>query len=197
MTSPYPSYDVLEKWDSPSFDDITRAVLHRRLNAIPERRFFTPSEWELVEMLSSHLIPQPDAKPPIPICPWIDEKLAAGAGEGFRRTGEPPAGEIWRTGLAAIDSESRRRHGLRFVDVEQPLREMLLREIHGGVVSDAWTGVEPKRFLIDVVLKTVVGIYYSHPDAWSEIGFGGPASPRGYVRLGLDRHDGWEAEEAR
>ena len=34
------------------------------------------------------------------------------------------------------------------------------------------------------------------PTAWNEIGFGGPASPRGYVRMGLDRRDPWEAVEA-
>lgn len=197
MTSRYPAYDVLQKWDSPSFDDITRAVLHRRLNSVPERRFFSPSEWELVELLSGHLIPQADRDPPIPICPWIDEKLADGAGDGFRRFGEPRSEEVWRTGLAAIDDECRRRNSSRFVEVARDRREMLLREIQSGVVSDAWRGVEPRRFLIDVVLKTMVAIYYSHPDAWSEIGFGGPASPRGYVRLGLDRRDMWEAEEDR
>ena len=37
---------------------------------------------------------------------------------------------------------------------------------------------------------------YSHPKAWNEIGFGGPASPRGYVRLDGDRPDPWEAAEA-
>ncbi|MGH6677602.1 MAG: gluconate 2-dehydrogenase subunit 3 family protein, partial [Bradyrhizobium sp.] len=36
---------------------------------------------------------------------------------------------------------------------------------------------------------------YAHPAAWSEIGFGGPASPRGYVRLGANRRDEWEAAE--
>ena len=39
-----------------------------------------------------------------------------------------------------------------------------------------------KRLLPDVVFA-----YYAHPTAWNEIGFGGPASPRGYVRMGFDR----------
>lgn len=43
------------------------------------------------------------------------------------------------------------------------------------------------------LLAAIVKIYYAHPAAMSEIGFGGPASPRGYVRLGADRFDGWEA----
>ena len=40
------------------------------------------------------------------------------------------------------------------------------------------------------------GLFYSHPTAWNEIGFGGPASPRGYVRLDGDHRDAWEAAEA-
>ena len=34
------------------------------------------------------------------------------------------------------------------------------------------------------------------PTAWNEIGWGGPASPRGYVRMGYDERDPWEAAEA-
>jgi hypothetical protein len=47
------------------------------------------------------------------------------------------------------------------------------------------------------VLLDIVSAYYAHPTAWNEIGFGGPASPRGYVRMGLDRRDPWEAVEAK
>ncbi|WP_369127188.1 hypothetical protein [Paenibacillus antri] len=35
--------------------------------------------------------------------------------------------------------------------------------------------------------------YYSHPAVWSEIGYGGPAYPRGYVRTQLGQLDPWEA----
>jgi hypothetical protein len=41
----------------------------------------------------------------------------------------------------------------------------------------------------------IVVAYYAHPTAWNEIGFGGPASPRGYVRMGFDKRDPWEAAE--
>ena len=33
-------------------------------------------------------------------------------------------------------------------------------------------------------MRGVLGAFYSHPWAWNEIGFGGPAYPRGYARLG-------------
>jgi hypothetical protein len=46
-------------------------------------------------------------------------------------------------------------------------------------------------------MKDVIGNYYAHPAAWSEIGFNGPASPRGHIRLSLDSRDPWEAEEKR
>ena len=43
----------------------------------------------------------------------------------------------------------------------------------------------------------IVRAYYAHPTAWSEIGWGGPASPRGYVRMDFDERDPWEAAEAK
>ena len=43
----------------------------------------------------------------------------------------------------------------------------------------------------------IVRAYYAHPTAWSEIGWGGPASPRGYVRMGFDERDPWEAAEVK
>ena len=64
----------------------------------------------------------------------------------------------------------------------------------GRVESRYWGDLPAGGFFLHVLLKQTVGIYYSHPAAWSEIGFGGPASPRGYVRLGFNERDPWEAE---
>ena len=141
------------------------------------------------------MLPRADAAR-VPIVPWIDEALATGKIASFRRSGEPHDREVWREGLAAIDREARRRHGARFAELDAACGEMLLQDLRGGAVSDGWTGVAPKRFLIDVVLKALVAVFYSHPAAWSAIGFGGPASPRGYVRFQLDKHDPWEASAA-
>ena len=46
-------------------------------------------------------------------------------------------------------------------------------------------------------VRDIVLAYYAHPTAWSEIGWGGPASPRGYVRLDFDERDPWEAAEVK
>jgi hypothetical protein len=51
-------------------------------------------------------------------------------------------------------------------------------------------------FFRERVTHDVLAAYYSHPTAWNEIGFGGPAAPRGYVRMYFNRRDPWEAAEA-
>jgi hypothetical protein len=37
--------------------------------------------------------------------------------------------------------------------------------------------------------------FYSHPWAWNEIGFPGPAYPRGYLNLGVDARERWEVRD--
>ena len=40
------------------------------------------------------------------------------------------------------------------------------------------------------------GAYYAHPYAWDEIGFGGPAYPRGYFALNNGAPEPWEPRES-
>ena len=193
--SPYPDYDVLDKWDTPSWNDQTRAIVKRRLEEVPQRRFFTAEEWALLEALVARLVPQPDREEPIPIVPWIDAKLADNRGPGYRYADMPPQRAAWRQGLAAIAAEAEERHGIPFVRLAAGQQDALLREIQQGRTDGRWWGdLPPGGFFTHHLLKETVAIYYAHPAAWSEIGFGGPASPRGYVRLGLDERDPWEAE---
>jgi hypothetical protein len=196
VKTPYAQYDVLEKWDSPSFDTKTRGVIASRLHTVPPRRFFSDDEWRLLEAIIARLIPQPNRPDPVPIAAWIDDQLCTGRGEGFRHDNMPPMPIAWRNGLAAIDAEAVSRHATRFTELDAAACDALLHEIELDKVDPPlWAGIPAQRFFIDILLKTVAGIYYSHPAAWSEIGFGGPASPRGYVRLGFDQRDAWEAKE--
>lgn len=194
--SPYPDYDVLDKWDSPSWNDTTRRVVADRLENVPRRRFFTEQEWRTLEAVCDRIVPQPDRpRDPVPIVPWIDEKLLQHQGEGFRYADMPPMEEAWRKGLHCLDSESERRYGAPFTDLSGDEQDDILKRVQTSKVrSTRWRGLPPHRFFSDL-LAEVVSIYYSHPKAWSEIGFGGPASPRGYVRIGPDTSDPWEAKE--
>ena len=45
-------------------------------------------------------------------------------------------------------------------------------------------------------MRGVLQAFYSHPWAWNEIGFGGPAYPRGYAALGVGHREHWEPDEA-
>lgn len=196
--TPYAGYDVLAKWDTPSWNDQTRAVVARRLQEVPARSFFTADEWELLEAVASRLMPQPEREAPVPIVPWIDQRLQQGVGEGYRYADMPPEPEAWRIGLAGIEHQARVRHGRGFVALAPAEQDQVLRSLQRGeAAGPAWAGLSPARFFSGVLLRSVVAVYYASPAAWSEIGFGGPASPRGYVRLGPDQRDPWEAAERR
>jgi hypothetical protein len=41
----------------------------------------------------------------------------------------------------------------------------------------------------------MLSAFYSHPWAWNEIGFGGPAYPRGFMRLGGAGKQGAQVRE--
>ncbi len=194
--APYTGYDVLAKWDTPSFDDRTREALFRRLHDIPPRRFFSNEEFSLLEALAERLAPPTPGLSYELIARWIDERVDLNLGEGFRGDGAPSLQESWRLGLTAIDGEAHRLFSGSFVALTTSAKDITIRAIHMGETERAvWRGLDPKGFFTDVLLKTIVGLVYAHPSAWSDIGFGGPASPRGYVRLGFDARDPWEAKE--
>ena len=105
--TPYADYDVLAKWDTPSWDDQTREVIRKRLTEIPARRFFSTTEWQTLEAICARVVPQPERSNPIPIVPWIDEELYHNWRDGFRYDDMPPLREAWRLGLEGINQESR------------------------------------------------------------------------------------------
>ena len=68
----------------------------------------------------------------------------------------------------------------------------------GELDSDAWEGANVSRAW-KVVMRYVAQAFYSHPWSWSEIGFGGPAYPRGYGAFGsphLGEGESWEGKES-
>ena len=75
-------------------------------------------------------------------------------------------------------------YGHRFADSEPQTREALLRQFAAGQLDrGAWERLNVTRAW-SVCMRMVLEAFYSHPWAWNEIGFGGAAYPRGYMRLG-------------
>lgn len=200
MPERYPGYDVLQKRDSPSWNDQTRAAIDARLAIDPHAHgFFTDDEWPTIRAICERIVPQTVARPrPVPLAAMIDQKLHGSASEGYRYAPLPPMRRAWRHGLAAIDAEARSRHNCRFHELSVHDQDSLLTAVQSGQVDERlWRELPPKSFFTKRILHDIVSAYYAHPTAWNEIGFGGPASPRGYVRMNFDRRDPWEASEAR
>jgi len=199
MTERYPGYDVLNKRNSVSWNEQTRAVIDARYRLDPEfHRFCDETEWRTLRSLCVQIIPQPADRPvKAPIAAMIDQKLYSGRGDGYRDARLPEQGKAWRLGLAAIDAEAAVTGGKPFCDLTEEEQRLLLGKIQRGQVSSAaWQDLPPTIFFAKRLLHDIVSAYYAHPVSWNEIGFGGPASPRGYVRMNFDRRDPWEAAEA-
>ena len=88
--------------------------------------------------------------------------------------------------------------GVPFAELSDENADALLSLMQNGDLhGPAWGDVPPKLFFAKRVLVDIPAVYYAHPTAWNELGFGGPASPRGYVRMAANRRDPWEAAEAK
>lgn len=197
MSERYPGYDVLAKRHTPSWNEQTRRVIDRRLALPREPRFLAEAEWRTLEAVCGRIVPQPKTRPPVPTAAMVDARLFENRGDGYRDYRLPPLREAWQKGLKAIRIEARRRHGVGFEALDAVEQDALLRAAQDGLLSDpAWEGMDCALFFAKRLLLDIVMAYYGHPTAWNEIGFGGPASPRGYVRMNFDRRDPWEAAEA-
>jgi Gluconate 2-dehydrogenase subunit 3 len=198
MSARFPGYDVLAKRQSPSWNEKTRQVIDQRLALPREPRFLSSEEFRTLDTVCGRIVPQPADRPPVPLAAMVDAKLHENTGDGYRDHRLPPLREAWRRGLAGIDAEARRLHNVGFAALDPAEQGALLRAVQDGeIVGDDWAGMPPAVFFAKRLLFDIVTQYYAHPTAWSEIGFGGPASPRGYVRMDFDRRDPWEAVEAK
>ena len=197
MHERFPGYDVLAKRHTPSWNAQTRRVIDRRLAVPGEPRFFSAEEFATLSAIAARMVPQPADRAPIPVAALIDAKLLAGHHDGYRAPGTPLDGEAWHQGLRALDAEAVAAHGAPFRKLPGPEQDRLLHRMQTGEMhAPEWGAMSAKSFFEKRMGRDVVMAYYSHPTAWNEIGFGGPASPRGYVRMGYDERDPWEAAEA-
>ncbi|WFU11697.1 gluconate 2-dehydrogenase subunit 3 family protein (plasmid) [Rhizobium sp. CB3090] len=200
MKDRYPGYDVLRKRGGVSWNDKTRTVIEERTAIDPvAHEHLDAIEWRTLVAICDRIIPQNVRhETPVPIAAMIDSKLTESASEGYRDARLPPLSIAWKQGLAAIEDEAKLRSRRSFAGISDAEKDALLTHISRGYVrSPLWSGLPADVFFSKRLLHDIVSAYYAFPAAWNEIGFGGPASPRGYVRLGFDRRDPWEASEAK
>ena len=110
-----------------------------------------------------------------------------------------PDREAYRIAARAIDEMAHARFGATFFELTVHRQELLLKSLHDGKPDPphpVWEQMPVHRFWT-MLMEDCVTAYYSHPWAWDEIGFGGPAYPRAYIRLENGLPEPWEAEEVR
>jgi hypothetical protein len=197
IPSRYPDYDVLAKRHGPSWNDKTREVIAGRLAVTATPLFFSASEFQLVKTIAARIVPQPTTRPTVPVAALVDRKLHADVADGYRPGGMPRQREAWRRGLRALEAEALAAFRCPFAELSEATQDELLRHAASGELKAAdWGNMRCDDFFKHRLLHDVVLAYYAHPTAWDEIGWGGPASPRGYVRLDFNDRDPWEAAEA-
>jgi hypothetical protein len=193
MHGRYPDHDVLA--DSPRWDPATREVVRARVEDVPSRRFFTKPEFACLCAFCDVVLAQ-DADPRIPVMSFVDAKLHDGRLDGFQHVGMPDDRDTWRRVAQGLDEAAIERGAERYADADQAARRAIVGAFADGTLSGGIWDALPVGIAWTVVMRSVLSAFYSHPWAWNEIGFGGPAYPRGYMRL-AEGASGAEPDEAR
>lgn len=195
----YPGFSTLKQqnfWDAK-----TREVVLDRVNNVPPIRFFNPEQVRLLTAICDRIIPQDDRddKHKIPIVPQIDKRLFENSHDGYRYESMPPDREAFHLGLEAIDQIAQHEHQRGFADLDPLQQDEILRSIHDAkptAAHEIWEKMSVHRFWM-LLVTDCAEAYYSHPYAWDEVGFGGPAYPRAYMRLERGEPEPWEVHEKR
>ncbi len=193
----YPGADILAQ--RGHWDEATRRVILDRVYNVPEFHHFQGQARATLEALCSRVIPQ-DHKPVerrVPIAPWIDQNCGRAALDGFLFEGMPPNSEAWDKGLAGLEQASQALFQAPFAGLSGEQQDQVLERVRqGDPPGEIWKSLPAQRWWIYVALRQISGVYYAHPFAWDEIGFGGPAYPRGYMALNHGEPEPWEPREA-
>ena len=195
----YPGFHTLDQ--QRFWDEATRKVVLARVHDVPPIRFFSPDEARLMQAVCDRILPQDDRdeEHKIPLVNVIDNRLYHRIIDGYRFADMPDDHEAHRLGLQAIDEIARHLYGQPFVEIGPREQDQVLQTIHEGqppAGKAIWQKMSVTRFWA-LLVQDVVDAYYAHPYAWDEIGFGGPAYPRGYMRQERGQAEPWEVNEQR
>ena len=186
----FPGFDIASQ--AEHWDDVTAATISRRIHPDPHPSFFTPNELATANALCDQLLAT-EGDPRVPVVAMIDDRLARNETDGWHHEDMPEDRDAWRRSLAGLDEEAQDRFGSDFAACRATERDVLLRDLH-RLGSDQWHGL-PAGELWGLWNRYACTAFYSHPMAWNEIGFGGPAYPRGYKNLGVGKREPFEVAD--
>lgn len=195
----YPDYSTLAQ--QKSWDEATRNAITKRVEERAPIRFFSEPEAVVLDAVIDRVMPQDDRseEKTIPILSVLDTRLFTNALNGFRYEDMPPDQQAYRLAIRAIEEMAHMRFEDSFAGLTVHQQELILQSLHDGKPDpdhEIWRQIPVYRFWA-MLMEDCVTAYYSHPWAWDEIGFGGPAYPRGYMRLENGLPEPWEKDEQR
>jgi hypothetical protein len=191
-TGRFPGFDVLGQ--ARHWDQLTADVVSARIAPLAAVTFFTGQEAACARALLNALTGQ-DGEQAVPVLEMVDSRLAAGETDGWRYADMPEDGQAWRDTLAYLDADAKQRCGTSFADAAEADRTALVQAVQDKK-SAAWHG-RPAAQVWSLWTRYACTAFYAHPAAWAEIGFPGPAYPRGYKNAGVGKLEPFEVRDAR
>jgi hypothetical protein len=194
MHGRYPDYDVLA--ESGHWDDVTRREVLARLDVHGRLRFFDDAQARTLGAFCDVVMAQ-DGEPRVPVLALVDRKLAEGRLDGYQYADMPDDRDTWRLVAQGLDEAAAAAgcgEGYAAASFEVQCR-ICDDFAKARLASGVWDRLPVARAFA-VVMRTVLAEFYSHPFAWNEIGYAGPAYPRGFMRLGIGQSEPWEGREA-
>lgn len=170
----YPNFDVMDL--AEEWDDHTRQIIEKRMEPPQPLQFFTQAEGDTLVAAIARLVADSDPWRVGKVLEHIDGTLAHNNGEGYRPEWQPEDKQFWRLGVSFL--------GPDFAGAPADSQDQMLRDLQAKYPD----------FFKALLKETVTG-YCSLPPVWSQMGYGGPAFPRGYVRIELGLRDPWEAKQ--
>lgn len=195
----YPGYSTLSQ--KAFWDAATRELVESRVAKTPPIRFFTEAELPTITAVCDRVLPQDDRiiERRIPIVPVIDNRLHSNHIHGYRYEDMPSDQDAYRWGIEAFEETAQTIHSREFAALAPLEQDYLLKAVHDEKVLAAkhiWDRMSIQRFW-ELLVGDCAAAYYAHPWAWDEIGYGGPAYPRAYMRLEGGMPEPWEKDEQR
>jgi hypothetical protein len=208
----FPGFDVLDQVGH--WDPVTAGVVLERVGRPPDIRFFTPAEEAAATALCDRLLGQDsdaqdsDAQnsdgggsgqradqPKVEIVPQIDARLAEQETDGWRYEDMPEDGQAWRDSLRFLDEDSQTACDQPFAQASVNDQRTLIQAVQDLGAKD-WHGLGAAH-VWSLWTRYACTAFYAHPSAWNEIGFPGPAYPRGYKNPGVGKREPFEVADAR
>ena len=191
----FPGFDVMAQQDH--WDAATSAVLQARLHGLPGVRFFTQSEEATAKCLLDRLVGQRSepGDDTVDLVRMVDARLAENQTDGWHYDTMPVDADAWRTSLAALNQDGHARWGRDLAECEPDEQRELIEAVR-TYDGDRWHGLPPAQ-VWSLWTRYAATAFYSHPAVWNEIGFPGPAYPRGYKARGIDKREPFEVRDAR